>query len=66
MSVAGLAQGTQPGSGAWRRLAEGRTLPVMTVVLIILALWYAAAVGLNAPQVRDRLNRSGQPWSTAT
>jgi NitT/TauT family transport system permease protein len=37
----------------------------MTVVLIILALWYAAAVGLNAPQIRDRLNRSGQPWSTS-
>ncbi len=34
---------TRPGSGAWRRLADGRTLPVVTVVLIILALWYAAA-----------------------
>ena len=36
MTVAGLVQGARPGSGAWRRLAEGRTLPVMTVVLIIL------------------------------
>ena len=39
-------------------LAEGRTLPVITVVLIILALWYVAAVWLNAPQVRDRLERA--------
>ena len=55
MSVAGLAQGTRPGSGAWRRLAEGRTLPVMTVVLIILALWYAAG---DRPQ-RARRSATG-------
>jgi NitT/TauT family transport system permease protein len=60
----GIALAARPGSGGWRRVAEGRALPVATVVLIILALWYAAAVGLNAPQVRDRLNRSGQPWTT--
>jgi NitT/TauT family transport system permease protein len=64
MSGEGIALGARPGAGAWRRLAEGRTLPVATVVLIILILWYAAAVGLNAPQVRDRLNRAGQPWTT--
>ena len=64
MTGAGMALATRPGSGAWRRLAEGRSLPVATVVLIILVLWYAAAIGLNAPQVRDRLNRSGQDWTT--
>jgi len=64
MSGEGITLAARPGSGAWRRLAEGRALPVATVVLIILVLWYAAAVGLNAPQVRDRLNRSGQPWTT--
>jgi NitT/TauT family transport system permease protein len=58
-----LALKARPGSGAWRRLAKGRTLPIATVVLIILLLWYAAAVALNAPQIRDRLNRSGQPWT---
>jgi NitT/TauT family transport system permease protein len=58
-----LALKARPGSGAWRRLAEGRTLPIATVVLIILLLWYAAAVALNAPQMRDRLNRSGHPWT---
>ena len=64
MTGAGMALATRPGSGAWRRLAEGRAVPVATVVLIILVLWYAAAIGLNAPQVRDRLNRSGQNWTT--
>jgi NitT/TauT family transport system permease protein len=64
MTGAGMALAARPDSGAWRRLAEGRALPVATVVLIILVLWYAAAIGLNAPQVRDRLNRSGQNWTT--
>jgi NitT/TauT family transport system permease protein len=64
MTGAGIAVAARPGSGAWRRLAEGRALPVAVVVLIILVLWYAAAIGLNAPQVRDRLNRSGQSWTT--
>ena len=64
MTGAGIAVAARPGSGAWRRLAEGRTLPVATAGLVILILWYAAAVGLNAPQVRNRLNRSGQNWTT--
>lgn len=64
MSGEGITLAARPGSGGWRRVAEGRALPIATVVLIILVLWYAAAVGLNAPQVRDRLNRSGQPWTT--
>ena len=51
-----------PG-GLWR-LAGGHGLPIASVVLFIVVAWYAAAVGLNAPQVRDRLDRSGQPWTT--
>jgi NitT/TauT family transport system permease protein len=38
---------------------------LVTVLLIIGVLWYLAAIGLNAPQVRDRLDRAGQPWTTA-
>jgi NitT/TauT family transport system permease protein len=40
-------------------------LPLAAVLLIIAVLWYLAAVGLNAPQVRERLDRAGQPWTTA-
>jgi len=36
-------------------------LPVLTVVLIIVALWYAAAVRLNAPWVYDQAERAGAP-----
>jgi NitT/TauT family transport system permease protein len=38
---------------------------LVTVLLIIGVLWYLAAILLNAPQVRDRLDRAGQPWTTA-
>jgi len=36
---------------------------VATLLVGLLIVWYAAAIGLNAPQTRDRLNRSGQPWT---
>lgn len=35
----------------WRRLA-GRILPIPVVLLVVLVLWYAAAVWLNAPQAQ--------------
>lgn len=34
-------------------------LPILTVVLAILALWYAAAIVLNAPWAQDRAKRAG-------
>ncbi|MFD1694227.1 ABC transporter permease [Roseibium aestuarii] len=42
------------------RLAAGTTLPVVTVVLAIIALWYVAAVALNTPFQRDTYERAGQ------
>ncbi len=42
-----------------------RGLPLVVVLLIIGMLWYVAAIGLNAQRVRDQLDRSGQPWTTA-
>jgi NitT/TauT family transport system permease protein len=38
-------------------------LPLFAVLLIIGVLWYLGAILLNAPQVRDQLNRAGQPWT---
>lgn len=35
-------------------------LPVLTVLLIITAAWYIAAVWMNAPWVRDQAARAGQ------
>ena len=34
-------------------------VPVLTVVAVIVALWYAAAVGMNATWVRDQAARAG-------
>lgn len=41
-----------------------RALPLTTVLVIITALWYLVAIGLNAPQVREQLDRAGAPWTT--
>lgn len=47
-----------------RRLWEGKAGPVLVVVAAILAFWYAAAVVLNAPQIRDRWQREGSTGDT--
>jgi NitT/TauT family transport system permease protein len=39
-------------------------LPVLTVVAAIVALWYAAAVWLNAPWARDQAGRAGVTITT--
>jgi len=43
---------------------EGRLLPVLTVVALIIVIWYALAVALNYRQVAERLDGLGAPWST--
>ncbi len=40
-----------------------RVLPILTVVGLIIALWYAASVWLNAPWVYDQAARAGQSVS---
>ncbi len=65
MTTEAVGLGAPRRGGPLARLAEGRALPVATVVLILLVLWYAAAVPLNGPQVRERLDRAGRPWGAA-
>lgn len=38
-----------------------RVLPVLTVVVAIIAIWYAGALFLNAPFERDQAERAGRP-----
>lgn len=45
--------------------ATGTALPVAVVVLATLVLWYALAVVLNAPQVRDRAGDEARTMSVA-
>jgi NitT/TauT family transport system permease protein len=42
-----------------------RVLPVLTVALMIVGIWYAAAVRLNAPWARDQAARAGATPTTA-
>lgn len=39
---------------------KGAALPVLTVVVAIVALWYGLAVALNAPWARDQAGRDGR------
>jgi NitT/TauT family transport system permease protein len=41
-----------------------RVLPVVTVVAVIVALWYAGAVWLNAPRVIEQLEGNEATWTT--
>lgn len=45
-------------------LLKRRVLPVATVALAVLAVWYVGALWLNAPQAIEGLNRAGQPWGS--
>jgi NitT/TauT family transport system permease protein len=44
-------------------VAAYRVFPVVTVVAVIVALWYAAAVWLNAPRVIEQLEGNETAWS---
>ncbi len=42
-----------------------RILPVAAVLGAILIIWYGAALLLNGPQIRERLDNLGDAWSTS-
>jgi NitT/TauT family transport system permease protein len=65
MADAAILAGARPGSR--RRLAGiGRAvIPVLTVVACIVAIWYAAAIGLNRAWTLDQAERRGLELSTA-
>lgn len=41
-----------------------KVLPIATVTLVLLVLWYAGAILLNGPQVTAVLDNRGVPWGT--
>ena len=45
-----------------RRMRDGRTVPVLTVVLAILAIWYLAAIGMNWAIETVKLERTGDAY----
>ena len=52
-----------PAAAPLRRWRDGRALPLATVLLVLLVIWYGAAIWLNAPQVIDRLGGHDAAWS---
>ncbi len=52
-------------NGALARLFAGKTGPVLVVVAAIMAIWYVAAIFMNAPWQRDVFARAGTDYSTA-
>lgn len=56
----------RPPAPAGRRLfsAFDDAGPVVVVVLVLIAMWYVAAVALNAAVVRDGLDRAGTTYTT--
>ncbi|MCF3974507.1 ABC transporter permease [Paracoccus salsus] len=59
-----MAIGGMRGGGMLRRAASGGVLPILTVLLVIVMVWYVAAVGMNAQWVRDQAARSGAVLET--
>lgn len=51
------------GSGAAWRATLGSVLPVLSVVLAIVAIWYAAAIGMNRAWTLDQMERRGLEMS---
>ncbi len=49
--------------GWFGKFRAGRTGPVTTMVILIVAIWYAGAVWLNAPQVIERFERGKVSWT---
>ncbi len=45
------------------RLVAGKTFPILTVVVALVALWYAFAVYLNAPWQLDRYAKAEREWT---
>ncbi len=41
-----------------------RAVPIATVALVLIVLWYAGAIVLNGPQVVAVLDNKGLPWGT--
>ena len=47
----------------WARLAGGRAVPLLTILVALIVIWYGAAVWLNAPQLIDAYARGQVDWS---
>ena len=63
LAGAGAPASATAGRARWCH-ATHQAWPVAAVVALLLLVWYAGAVGLNGPQVGERLDNLGRPWGT--
>jgi len=63
MSVASTSELPSAAAAPARRWRDGRALPLAAVLLVLLVVWYAAAVWLNAPQVIDITFSGRTDWT---
>lgn len=61
--AAASAQGPGPATSLIARLASGRTLPILTILSLIVVLWFAGAVYLNAPRTIEAFERQEIAWT---
>ncbi len=50
---------------AWARARRGRSFPVLLITFVLLVLWYASVVPMNAAWERDQAARGGSTLTTA-
>ncbi|MEO1224474.1 MAG: ABC transporter permease [Pseudomonadota bacterium] len=54
--------GTAPTRQRATRRSGGRTLPVLTVLIVLIAVWYIGAVFMNWDRAVRQLDRAGEGW----
>lgn len=63
--IAASGSASAVAGAGFRRLADGKALPVTIVVAAIVLIWYAFTVYLNAPWQIGAYERAGAQWSMA-
>ena len=56
---------TAPGVSWFSRLKDSRVGPVSFMILVIMVIWYAGAVYLNAPRVIEQFERGKVQWTAS-
>jgi NitT/TauT family transport system permease protein len=65
MTSSALTAARPCAAPSWLRQAIGRRVPVAVVVAVLLVVWYAAAILMNAPLVRDAFEREEAKYTVS-
>jgi NitT/TauT family transport system permease protein len=63
MTIETVASAAVPGRSILARLFAGTAGPLTLICLVIVAVWYGAAVRMNAPFLLDQYQRQGETWT---